>query len=161
MTAELPAVPWLVDGALDMAKIPLEYNYKTALGPDREEALNSLRVIAAATSHGRPEASVFLMGFLVNLPLDNWEMRIETVEALRDSETERCAALLFSELRRVKSSNTTRRYINTIIKVLARFPARLTRGEFDALADDRSFSPKLRQKFRLAAGRIIDRDSDW
>jgi hypothetical protein len=161
MSVELPNVPWIVDGALDMAKIPLEYNYKTALGPDREEALNSLRVIAATTCHGRPEASVFLMGFLVNLPVDDWQMRIATVEALRDSETEGCAALLFSELRRVKSSNTTRRYLSTIIKVLARFPARLTQREFDALADDRSFSPKLRQKFRLAARTTIDSDSDW
>ena len=55
--------------------------------------------------------------------------------------------LLFAELKRVKSSNTTRRYLTTIIKVLARMPSELVLDGFEMLASDTSFSPKMRAKF--------------
>lgn len=151
MKVKLSDVPWLKDGALDMTKVPLDSNFKTALGRDRAGARGSLSVLASATAYGRTEASVFLMGFLVNLPDDDWEMRIDAVEALQHTKTARCAALLFSELRRVKGSNTTRRYLNKIIDVLKRFPADIVQGGFEALAGDTSLSQKMRAKLRSAA----------
>lgn len=145
----LQNVPWITaDGFLDMTKIPLEGNFKTALDPNRDKARDSLRFLQSAANYGRTEASVFLMGLLVSLPPDDWEMRSAAVEALRYTHTERCAALLFSEIRRVKSTNTTRRYIDTILDVLRLFPEDLTRGEFEALAADTAFSYKMRRKFR-------------
>ena len=44
------------------------------------------------------------------------------MEALPDVQTDACARLLFAELRRVKSSNTTRRYLEGVIKSLAAMP---------------------------------------
>ena len=105
------------------------------------------RVLGTAVSNNRPEAGVFMMGFLVSLPEDDWEMRQAAVEGLRYLRTQRCAALLFSELERVKSSNTTRRYLDTIIQVLKGFPRELIFEKLKALAEDRSFSPKMRAKF--------------
>jgi len=148
----LPNVPWITaDGFLDTKKIPLEGNFRAALDPNRDRAQDSLRFLQSATSSGRTEASIFLMGLLVSLRPDDWDMRSAVVDALRYTHTERCAVLLFSEIRRVKSTNTTRRYINTILDVLRLFPEDLTRDEFEALAGDTSFSYKLRQKFRLLA----------
>jgi len=57
---------------------------------------------------GRKEAGVFLMGLLAASE-ENWERRLPIVEALRNVQTDACARLLFAELRRVRSSNTTRR----------------------------------------------------
>ena len=51
----------------------------------------------------------------------------------------------------MKSSNTTRRYIDAILDVLESFPEKLVRTEFEALAADSSFSYKMRQKFRALA----------
>ena len=62
--------------------------------------------------------------------------------------TKPCADLLFGELRRVKSSNTTRRYLTTIIKVLADLPPELIEAGFEALARDKSFSQKMRDEFK-------------
>src|SRR5208282_2436152 len=98
---------------------------------------------------GRIEAGVFLLGFLVNCE-DNWEKRIEIVEAMKGIDTKPCADLLFGELKRVKSSNTTRRYLAAVIKVLSSMPSKLIDEGFRTLAEDRSFSPKMRDKFQAA-----------
>jgi hypothetical protein len=98
---------------------------------------------------GRKEAGVFLMGLLAASD-ENWDRRLTIVEALRDVQTDACAHLLFAELRRVKSSNTTRRYLDGVIRSLVAMPAELVEEEFIALAEDRSFSHKMRSKFKAA-----------
>ena len=81
---ELPNVPWITkDGSVDMGKIPIEYNFQSAIGSNREKAFNSIRIISSASCHGRKDASIFLMGLLVGLPPDDWEMRTAVVEALQ------------------------------------------------------------------------------
>jgi len=60
---------------------------------------------------GREEAGVFLLGLLAASD-DSWGRRLAIIEALRGVQTEACARLLFAELRQVKSSNTTRRYLD-------------------------------------------------
>ena len=97
--------------------------------------------------YGRTEAGVFLMGVLLNCD-DNWEKRITIVEAMKFIKTKPCADLFFSELKRVKSSNTTRRYLSTVIEVLSSMPSELIQAGFRTLAEDSSFSPKMREKFR-------------
>jgi len=68
---------------------------------------------------------------------------------------------LFGEFKRVKSSNTTRRYLGAVIKVLSQMPPKLVEAGFDSLADDKSFSPKMREKFRAVfEPRFLDED-DW
>lgn len=149
---DFPKVPWITrDGTIDIARLPLEGNFVSALDSNRQKARESLSFLKIATQYGRVEASVFLMGLIVSLPCEDWEMRCATVEALRYTQTERCAALLFSEIRRVRSSNTTRGYISAILDVLGSFPAKLVRAEFTALADDTSFGWKIRQRFRELA----------
>jgi hypothetical protein len=96
--------------------------------------------------HGRREAGIFLMGFLANLS-DDWEKRIEVVKALKGFHTSGCANLLFSEMKRVKSSNTTRKYLNTILEALADMPLHLIESGFEELIEDKSFSYRMKNKF--------------
>jgi hypothetical protein len=126
--------PWLTDQGIDMTKVPLEHNFKTAVGSDPKQARNSNLVLGCASSYRRLEAAVFLMGLLAFLREDDLETRIVVVENLGTTHSECCARVLFSELRRVKSSNATRRYVNAIIRVLERFPTALVQSEFEALA---------------------------
>lgn len=147
-----PKVPWLTrEGYLDPTKLPLESSYRQALSEDRDEARSALRVLRSAAGNGRQDAAVFLMGLLVHAGLVDWEVRSEIAEALRDVPTPSCAALLFSELRRVKSSNTTRRYLATVLRTLAHFPSDLAREGLEALAEDHTFSPKMRARFQAVA----------
>jgi hypothetical protein len=119
-----------------------------------------LRTLRLMFHQGRIEAGVFLLGLLVNCE-DNWEKRIKIVEALKGIDTKPCADLLFSELKRVKSSNTTRRYLATVIKVLFDMPSELIEEGFRTLAEDRSFSPKMREKFRAAWEKRFFEDHGW
>jgi hypothetical protein len=140
--------PWITkDGSLDPARLPIDGVLKQALSDDDQQFRSGLNMLRSMYGHGRTEAGVFLLGVLVNCE-DNWEKRTKIVEAMTGIHTKPCADLLFGELKRVKSSNTTRRYLGAVIKVLSTMPSELIEEGFETLAEDRSFSPKMRDKFR-------------
>jgi hypothetical protein len=137
------------EGYFDPAQFPIEGALRQALSDDDQEFRAGLYILRSMYDHGRTEAGVFLLGVLVNCD-DNWEKRIKIVEVMRGIDTKPCAYLLFGELKRVKSSNTTRRYLGALIKVLSSMPLELIEEGFETLAEDTSFSPKMRHKFRTA-----------
>ena len=59
------------------------------------------------------------------------------------------------------SSNTTRRYLGAVIKVLSDMPSELIEEGFRTLAEDRSFSPKMRDKFRAVLEKRLFGDHGW
>ncbi len=58
-----------------------------------------------------------------------------------------CADSLVYELRRMKSTNTTRRYLGTVVDVLSSLSYEVVKERLEALAEDKSFSHKMRRKF--------------
>jgi hypothetical protein len=141
-------LPWITkDGSFDPTQFPIDGVLKQALSGDDQQFRSGLNLLRSMYEHGRQEAGVFLLGLLVACD-DDWERRITIVEALQGIETKPCADLLFGELRRVKGSNTTRRYLASVIKVLASMPPDLIRAGFESLAQDKSFSQKMRDKFK-------------
>ena len=143
----LGSVPWITkEGYFDPARFPIDIILKQALSDDDEKFRSGLNMLQSMHRNGREEAGVVLLGVLVNCE-DNWEKRIKIVDALSGFHTKPCADLLFGELKRVKSSNTTRRYLGTIITVLSRMPTDLIEKGLEALVQDKSFSPKMRAKF--------------
>jgi hypothetical protein len=120
---------------------------KQALSDDDREFRTGLSVLSSMYGHGRAEAGVFLLGVLLNCE-DHWEKRFKIVEAMKNIHTKPCADLLFGELKRVRSSNTTRRYLGAVLKVLSAMPSELVEKGLEALAEDTSFSPKMRDKFQ-------------
>jgi hypothetical protein len=141
-------VPWIPkEGHFDPAQFPIDSSLKQALSDDDQEFRTGLNMLRSMYGHGRMEAGVFLLGVLVNCE-ENWEKRIGIVEVMTGIHTKPCADLLFGELKRVKSSNTTRRYLAAVIKVLSSMPSELIEEGFETLADDRSFGPKMRDRFR-------------
>ena len=154
-------VPWITkEGNFDLAQFPIDGVLKQALSEDDQEFRTGLSMLSSMCRHGRTEAGVFLMGVLLNCE-DHWEKRIRIVESMKFIQTKPCADLLFSELRRVKSSNTTRRYLGSIIKVLSSMPSELIEAGFRALAEDSSFSPKMREKFRAVSDKRLFGDRGW
>ena len=83
------------------------------------------------------------------------------VKGLRELHTSGCASVLFAELKRVKSSNTTRRYLKTVIDVLASLPSELVKSGFEELANDTSFSYKMWNKFRAVSQDLEFRDQHY
>ena len=153
--------PWITkEGVFDPAQFPIDSVLKQALSDDDQQFRSGLNMLSSMYGHGRTEAGVFLLGLLVNCD-DNWEKRIAIVEAMKFIHTKPCADLLFGELKRVKSSNTTRRYLGAVIKVLSDMPSELNEEGFRTLAEDRSFSPKMRDKFRAVLEKRLFGDHGW
>ena len=150
--------PWITkQGFFDSTKFPIDNVLKHALSDDDRVFRSGLRILRLMTHEGRIEVGVFLFGLLVNCE-DNWEKRIKIVEAMTGIHTKPCANLLFGELKRVKSSNTTRRYLEAVIKVLSDMPSKLIEEGFRTLAEDSLFSPKMREKFRAVLEKRLFED---
>lgn len=141
-------IPWLTsNGSLDPAKFPMEGLLPQALDSDFDSFRTACTMLSAICRAGRAEAGVYLLGLLrlYHVDLERLEVVVEYLSAFPTPE---CAEALFAEIRRVKSSNSTRRYIASVLRTLSRFPAPLVQQGFQALADDNSFSSKMRQRFR-------------
>lgn len=144
------------DCFFDPTHLPIESALKQALADDDQEFRTGLYLLRSMHGSGRTEAGVFLMGVLVNCE-DNWEKRIKIVEVMTGMHTKPLADLQFGELKRIKSSNSTRRYLRAVIRVLSSMPSELVEEGFETLAEDRSFSPKMRDKFRaVLENRLFD-----
>ena len=155
-------VPWLSKGgSVDLAKFPIDSVLAQALDADPGAFRLGVRLLQSMCGHGRREAGVFLLGLLVASEGDSLERRAIIVEVLGSVRTKPCADLLFTELRRVKSSNTTRRYLAAVIKVLASLPRELILGGFAVLAADKSFSQKMRDMFRAVIASADGLDDEW
>jgi len=148
---DLPNVPWITaEGTFDPTKFPIDSTLRQCVGSDPKAYSSGCRFLATMLAHGRVEAGVFLLG-LLRYYQDELSMLGVVVESLGASRDTRYAAALVGELRRVPSSNTTRRYLDTVITTLRRMPADMVQELFLELAGDSAFSYRMRAKFRAAA----------
>ena len=154
--SDLPNVPWITaDGAFDPAKFPIDSTLQQCVGLDLEQFRSGCRLLATMVAHGRAEAGVFLLGLLryYEGDLDRLAVIVDTLGEFQDA---RCAAALLSELRRVPSSNKTRRYLDIVIRTLVRLPADIVQEGLWELSEDSAFSYKMRSKFKAAAEAVVE-----
>ena len=151
-----PQAAWITeDGYFDPGQFPIDSILKQAMSRDEDDFHTGINMLQSMCGHGRPEAGVFLLGLLLTGG-DDWNRREQIAGALRNVRTEACADVLFGQLRRIKSSNTTRRYLNEVFRVLANMPAKLVRDGFEELAEDKSLTYKMRLKYRQVLDEIDD-----
>lgn len=134
------------DGFLDPAQFPIDVVLQQALSDNRQEFHSAVSLLRSMYNHGRKEAGVFLIGLLLTCG-DNWEKRRAIATALYDVQTEDCVKVLFGELKRVKNTNSTRRYRNEVIDLLSCMPPSLVLSGFEELLADKSLTPRMRAKF--------------
>ena len=153
--ANLPKVPWITaDGALDPAKLPIDSVLQQCVQGDPDKLRSGCRTLSMMAYYGRVDAAVFLLG-LLRYYEDEWSILEAVVEGLSSFRDPRCAAALFGELRRVKSSNTTRRYLGVVIRTLTQFPREMVRERFLDLAEDPAYTYRMRAKFSAAAEGVV------
>lgn len=158
--AWLPKVPWITEeGYLDLTRLPLDSLLRQALSSDPQEAGRAWRTLGSMQQSGRREAGVFLLGLLACLP-DAWDRRTVLVECLRGFREPGCVAYLLGELKRVKGSNTTRRYLDAVLETLASLPRELVEDGLGELLEGPGFSPRMRAKFRAVLAKLWHED-DW
>jgi hypothetical protein len=136
----------------DPATYPLEKIVKKALSREDGDFHTACQLLIARKEHARDEVIVVFLGLLA-IYSDNLERLTSIVRFLQLLPSEATAERLFAELRRVKSTNTTRRYLSTVLDTLAVYPLSLTGDGFDELSQDAAFSQRRRAQFRaLASG---------
>ena len=140
--------PWITkEGYLDWAKFPIDSVLKQALSPKYDEFQSACRTLTSMYSAGRTEAGIFLFGLLIH-NADNIIQKTAIAEALVHVQTKQAADLLFRELRLTVSSNSTRKYINSILKTLKHFPLELIEEGFEELLSDKKWSYRMKTKFK-------------
>jgi hypothetical protein len=134
----------------DPATYPLEKVVEKALSRDDQDFRTACQLLVARTEHARDEVIVVFLGLLA-IYGDDLERLTSIVRFLRLLPSEATAQRLFAELRRVKSNNTTRRYLSAVLDCLAVYPLSLTEDRFDELSEDPAFSQRRRAQFRALA----------
>ena len=139
---------WMTaEGTIDLAKLPIDGILREAIDPEFERFRSACGLLGSMAGAGRLEAGLYLIGLLGFYPSDL--QRLEVIAGqLGQFPQESSANALLAEIRRVRSSNTTRRYLDRVLRSLAVLPLYLVKSGLEGLAEDTSFSPKMRAKFR-------------
>ncbi len=141
-------VPWITkDGYIDLKKLPIDSVLRQSLSNDDREFESACRALASMYSAGREEAAVYLYGLLLFYKNDIYRKE-NIVDALGHVKTNECSGLLFAELDNTKSSNTTRGYINVLLKSLRYFPIEQIEEGFKRLLTEKKWSYRMKSKFR-------------
>ena len=133
----------------DPENCPIDPVLKLTLSDDPQTYDSALRLLRNMAEFKRDEAAVFLIGLLMTCG-DDWEKRITIVGYLHAVETEACVNVLLGELRRVRSTNTTRPYLFEVVRTLSGMPSKLVRKKLQALAEDESLTPWVRTRIEAA-----------
>ena len=145
---------WITsEGTIDLAELPIDGILKEAIDSEFERFRSACVLLGSMASAGRLEAGLYLVGLLGCYASDL--QRLEVIAGqLGHFPHESSANALLAEIRRVRSSNTTRRYLGRVLQSLSVLPLHLVKSGLKVLAEDTSFSPKMRAKFRNCRERI-------
>lgn len=152
--SKLESLPWITpEGYIDLTRFPIDGVLKEAIDPEFEQFRSACVLLGSMASYERQEAGLYLIGLL-----GYYASNLQRLEVIADQLThfrhESSANALLAEIRRVRSSNTTRRYLTQVLRSLTLLPFDFVRSELEALGEDTSFSYKMRAKFRECCERI-------
>jgi hypothetical protein len=145
---------WITaEGTIDLAKLPIDGILREAIDPEFERFRSACVLLGSMASAGRLEAGLYLIGLLACYASDLQKLEV-IAEQLGHFPHESSANALLAEIRRVRSSNTTRRYLGRVLQSLSVLPLHLVKSGLEVLAEDTSFSSKMRAKFCNCCERI-------
>lgn len=151
---------WITPMGIDPAKLPLEPILRQALEQDEERFHSACTLLETIVSRGRREAGIFLLGLLSYYSNDLQRLS-RVVRAVAAFQSREAVDALTNELRRIKSSNTTRGYLDSVLKALTLLPRELVEERLAELSGDKGFSAKWRRKFDAAAWSLSGREGFW
>jgi hypothetical protein len=145
---------WITaEGTIDLAKLPIDGILREAIDPEFERFRSACVLLGSMASAGRLEAGLYLIGLLACYASDLQKLEVIAGQ-LGLFPHESSANALLAEIRRVRSSNTTRRYLGRVLQSLSVLPLHLVKSGLEVLAEDTSFSSKMRAKLRNCCERI-------
>jgi hypothetical protein len=107
---------WLTsDGEINLAEFPIDGILKQAIDSEFERFRSGCVVLGSMARSGRLEAGLYLIGLLGYYASDLRRLEVVADQLAHFHHYSSVHALL-AEVRRVKSSNTTRRYLNQVLR---------------------------------------------
>jgi len=151
--------PWSTeDGYFDWSKVSMDYILKQSLSPDITQFASACQTFGTLHANGRAEAEVYLVGLFYRFRDDLIRLASVVEHLPKDL---RSVQMLVAELHRVKSSNSTRTYLTTVIKTLASYPWPLIEEDFERLSRDKTLSVRMRAKFQAYLDKQWFGDDFW
>jgi len=155
----IPRFPWITeDGYLDFSKIPMDSVLRQSLSPDITEFGSACRMLGALQESGRTEAGIYLVGLFYHFREDLVRLANVVEQLPKDPHS---VQMLISELYRVKGSNSTRRYLGTVIKTLTGYPHSLIQEDLERLSCDKALSVRMRAKLEACLDKGSFGDDFW
>jgi hypothetical protein len=154
------SIPWLSSKGFDYTKYPLGNLAKDAVSPDDQTFSSAVRMITAIASHKRDDALILLYGLFEYYKNDI--RRLETIaESLTAIENVQFVEFLFKQIQNIQ--NTTRIYLNTLIKKLRYFKPDLVLEGFEKLLENKDFSYRMKSKFKEIINELKERkfSNNW
>ena len=130
----------------DLKELPIEVALHNVIDGTDGELKDRCGALMAMYRAGKKEVPVFLYG-LMAYNYDNIARKGIIVEALDNITAKEWAHILFNELRSIESNNSTRVYIDTILRSINRFPLDMIRKDLETLLKDKKWSYKMKSKF--------------
>lgn len=147
--------PWFTAQGIDLALYPIDGVLRRALSSKDEDFRSACSILKSMCSAGRVDAGVFLLGLQKHYPNDYKRLTL-IADALEWFHCPATVLAFESELRRVKGSSLTRRYLRRVIDALKQLPSDLTRETIQSL----SFDPLVGTRFRQHL-KEVNSDSRW
>ncbi len=145
---------------INISNLPIDNIFQTALSDNKDDFEGALSLLSLLYNNGRLEAAVFLLGLLFNCSENDFDRRSVIIKSLKGFNSKAFVEILIFELKRVKKSNSSRKYITLILKILFSMPKNLIEIRFIELSNDKDFSHRMRQKFNELAMKSVFSEDD-
>ena len=145
MQSNLP--PWFTSQGIDLTQYPIDGVLRHALSSKEDEFRGACSILNSMSGSGRVEAGVFLLG-LLRCNSDDYERLTLIADALEHFQHPEAVQAFATELRRVRGSSVTRRYLRRIIDALKSFPPELAGETIQSLSSDPLVGTRFRQHLR-------------
>jgi len=131
---------------IDLKELPMEAALHNIMDGSPGDLRDRCSALLAMYRAGKKEVPIFLYG-LMAYNYKNIERKEIIVEALENIQTKEWANVLFNELRNIESNNSTRRYIDVILKSISKFPLDMVREDMETLLKDKKWTYKMKKRF--------------
>jgi len=120
----------------DLKELPMEVALHNIIDGTDGDLRDRCGALLAMYRAGKKEVPIFLYG-LMAYNYRNIARKEIIVQALENLETKEWANILFNELRYIESNNSTRSYIDAIVKSISKFPLDMIRKDMETLLNDK------------------------
>ncbi len=142
----LNQTPWYKNGRIDYFYYPINQAAKECQSKDVREFRNACFLISSMAGSGRLDALFMLMGMFEYYKTDFQKLNI-IADNLQSSKNEKYVNFLFDVFQKTQSSNSSRVFLDIMLKKLSYFNKKIAKERFQQLLEDKKYTYRMKNKF--------------